>query len=202
MTTEPKNELPDKCREAFEKWYQGNFNAFLKRDEDGYEDSRVNMRWWAWQAAWNARPAKAVQGDLQGMDGHDEPCAKCGVKCNPLSSNFTVTPVCLWIGGEFTTHCAKCVIAALTPESEGIAGKEGSEDYHKLCAQCWDALGIKEYTGKHIAEHIRELVTLTHPQEIDVEKLRYELIKSLGIKAYVSDVVNYIATNYTIKAKQ
>ena len=29
--------------------------------------------------------------------------------------------------------------------------------YHELCKQCWDALGITEYTGKHIAEHIKEL---------------------------------------------
>lgn len=31
-------------------------------------------------------------------------------------------------------------------------------DYHKLCAQCWDALGITEYTGRHFVEHIRDLV--------------------------------------------
>lgn len=29
--------------------------------------------------------------------------------------------------------------------------------YHELCKQCWGALGITEYTGKSIPEHIAEL---------------------------------------------
>jgi len=44
-----------------------------------------------------------------------------------------------------------------------LADGEG-DDFHKLCAQCWDALGITEYTGKHIVEHIRELREKATPQ--------------------------------------
>jgi hypothetical protein len=49
-------------------------------------------------------------------------------------------------------------------------------EYHRLCAQCWDALGITEYTGKHIAEHICELKTLATEAE-QLRKERDELAK-------------------------
>lgn len=72
-----------------------------------------------WGQKWGdeSRPAPKVETPERfgmGMDGHDEPCARCGTKCNALSSDFSITPVCLWIGGELKTHCAKCVTAALT----------------------------------------------------------------------------------------
>lgn len=31
------------------------------------------------------------------------------------------------------------------------------EKFHNLCDLCWEALGIKESQGKHIAEHITEI---------------------------------------------
>ncbi len=64
---------------------------------------------------------------------------------------------------------------ALTQPNQALV-EQG--DYHKLCAQCWDALGITEYTGKHIVEHIRELKAATKKQE-PVNKMLLEALREI-----------------------
>lgn len=43
------------------------------------------------------------------------------------------------------------------------------------CAKSWQALGITEYTGKSIPEHIAELKASQTPQTVDVEALAHSL---------------------------
>lgn len=67
-----------------------------------------------------------------------------------------------------------------------------SDEYHTLCDQCWDALGITEYTGKSIPEHIAELKARADLSELAVANMQdvlgqvYQLIGALG----------YVVPNY------
>ena len=45
----------------------------------------------------------------------------------------------------------------MTPEQEIAELKASLEHYKQTIALCWEALGITEYTGQHIAEHIKQL---------------------------------------------
>jgi len=46
------------------------------------------------------------------------------------------------------------------------------EAYHRLCDKCWEALGITEYTGKSIPEHIKDLEAKVEELEKDLKVCR------------------------------
>ncbi|WP_158784759.1 hypothetical protein [Pantoea sp. BAV 3049] len=44
------------CRTKFEEWLRSKFTPILRRDDKGeYLSIYVEIRWEAWQAAWNTR---------------------------------------------------------------------------------------------------------------------------------------------------
>lgn len=55
---------------------------------------------------------------------------------------------------------------AISAWNTRVSPLEDDSEYHRLCNQCWGALGVSKYTGKSIPEHILELrASLSAPAE-------------------------------------
>lgn len=137
----------------------------------------------AWNRRKETRPAKAEDNKGKGdafmnMDGHDEPCAKCGTKCNALSGNFAVIPICLWMDGEFTTHCAKCVIDALSSPAPCV-------DVEQLKRDTYEAIRDNSHKGTHYSsmclaiDHLHASGHLSAPQ-VSVPEIEHIYTKDLS----------------------
>lgn len=76
-----------------------------------------------------------------------------------------INPDCTFIMGEYTRHPKPMVQAEATLREDGgepccdvdLNETVWHDKYHQLCERCWKALGITEYTGLSIPEHIAAL---------------------------------------------
>lgn len=143
MTTEPKNELPE-CPE-YDRWFYtarspdkdmpyGTHMIYqvCDGDEKKFEIAESIMRT-AFIAGMNTRPAKAVQGDkaFPSQETTDAEFVQWALDYYADKNNWPNG-----VGGRIARDALEPfarIRAALTPESEGIAGKgdgETSDGYH------------------------------------------------------------------------
>lgn len=161
MTTDPKNELPEFCTCGDKILNAPGIGPFCPNKECPIGDG-------PWP---ELRPAKAVQGDIERLANFILKSDLGHPRCSEQKPN-----------GESAVDAAIAIITelrnknALTPESEGIAGKELRDwpedfshengNYSCQCCQCNQMfVGHK----RRAVCKLCALSTLAHPQEIDVK---------------------------------